>query len=588
VPQSDELAALVLGEAIGPLVDPDRPIDFAVSVTGAGSSHSRSRIALSVALKDVDRAKATLSERYKLVPGDNGSLVIQEAGHVSRSNEDDEDSTGEEEDSEPGTQHGDRGEGNHHPCEFAPAYGVSTTRLVCGWSTRALSELAPWLTRSATRITTSSDLHVDLRMGPLHAMIASQKRVLGSVLAAALGGRLELAGARQLIAGAIADTIDFSLDLDHASLDVQLGDRSASATLALTLSRTTSALARLAAAHPERSAPAPAAFWQLPGDADFAFFERGIDEAELARARALLLHAADEALADDGLKDADRKPILEALGRLTSPAPMVYASGLDVEAARKAVATERSRADLTDPAAFDEAETRSAEALLGWRVMAWEEPAARWTGALKDLAAALGRPAVLAAYRASGKDSPPPALRPAPMPKGVTLPAAAIHHVLELHPFHSSRPQPGGGAAKPKSVTQGKPVAIHLIVVPDGTRTWLGVGAGDVVASKLALAMGLPGDKLDSRAELAPLKSASVGAAGFVSLRAFPEGAWHRSPMLRGKALDEMVQLPRAGAVPVTLSLTANSERPGQVTASLEVPRGVFEDIATALTIHGF
>src|SRR4029077_10074603 len=227
-------------------------------------------------------------------------------------------------------------------------------------------------------------------------------------------------------------------------------------------------------------------------DADFAFFERGLDEAELARGRDLFLHAADEAFADEGLKEADRKAILDAVGKLLSPAPLAYASGLDLDVARKALAVERSRGDLSDPLILGEVDRASAEALLGWRVIACDEPASRWMAPLKDLAAALGRPTVTAAYRASASGAPPPALYAAPMPKGVTLPAGAQHYVFELPLAHGSGPSAAAGAAaKPTSAHPvGKALAIHLLLVPDGSRTWFGLGAGDApLASKLALAM---------------------------------------------------------------------------------------------------
>ena len=589
LPESDEMSDFFAGGAIGRLIDLDQPIDFAVAIAGSGL-RMRPRIAFSAALKDIDRAKATLSERYKLVPGDNGSLVLQDPGRTARSNEDEQDESSDEEDVLPGARQGDRSEGRHLPCELSPAYGVATTRLVCGWSAKALSELTPWLTRTQARVTTSSDLHVELRMGPLRTTISGQKRLLGSVLAGGLGGRLDSSGSRQLIASAVGDVVDFALDLDRAVLDLQMKDDMATETLALSFSQVTSSLARIATAHPERSEAAPVAFWQMPGDANFAFFERGIDDTELVRGRELALHAADEALADEGLKDADRKFILEALGKLASSAPVAYASGLDVDAARKALALERSHADLSDPVAFGEAERVSAGALLGWRVITWDEPATKWIAAFKDLAAGLRRPTVVAAYRASGHDTPPPALYVAPMPKGATLPSGAQHYVLELHPFHSgARSTAPVGTSKPKAtIVTGKPVAIHLILVPDGARTWLGVGAGDALASKLASAIGQGADKLAGRTDLSPLRAPSLGAAGFVTLVGVLEGAWALSPMMRGKLLDEVAALPKAGIVPIAFSTTASVEKPGQVTARLDTPRAAIEEAAAIINAHGF
>jgi hypothetical protein len=590
LPAADEVAALLAGEAMRSLVDLDQPIDFAVSVSGVGL-RMRNWIAVSLALKDVERAKASLSERYKLIPTDNGSLLLDD-GRAARPNEDEDDGAREEDDTEPGTQHSDRGENEHRPCELAPAYGAATTRLVCAWSAKALSELGPWLTRTATRLAANSDVHVEMRMDPLRGTISAQKRLLGSILAGTLvGDRVEQSAARQLVASVVADAVDFSLDLDRALLDVQLSERAATATLSLRFMHMTSALARIATAHPERSGPAPAVFWQLPGDADFAAFERGIDESELARGRELVLHAADEALADEGVKDADRKSILEAAGNLASSAPAAYASGLDVDAAKKALAAEKPLADLVaDAAAFGEAERASAMALLGWRVMTWDEPATKWVAALKDLAAALRRPSVSAAFRASGRGIAPPSLNVAPMPKGVALPSSAQHYVLEFYPFQFPvRSAAGSGVSKPKPlVPPTKPVDIHLVLVPDGARTWLGVGTIDAVASKLAVAMAGAGDKLGGRNNLSPLKASSLGAAGFFTLRGWPEGAWPVSPIYRGKLLNEVAQLPRAGAVPIAFSVTSNSAAsPAQVTATLDMPRGAIEDIATEINLHG-
>jgi hypothetical protein len=582
VPLSEEVTELLTGEAVGPLVDLDQPIDFAVAVVGNGP-RTRDETAASAALKDADRARASLSERHKLVPLENGALLVQGLGRSGRRDDD---------------QGSDDLEDEHRVCELAPAYGAVATRLVCAVSLKALAELAPWLTRTAARVTTTSDLHLELRMQPLRSTISTQKRLIASLTSGLLGARLELSSSRELLASVGGDLVDFALDLDTASLDINLGDPVATATAALRFSATTSALARFATAHPERAAPAPSAFWQLPGDADFAFFDRGIDEAELTRARELVLRVVGEGLTNLGLKDADQRPILDALGKITSSASVAYASGLDADAVTKALASEKSLHDGSDPAALAEAERALAEALFGWRVIELDEPSARLASAVKELAAAWAKPTVVAAIRAKGKGNLPPALRAVPMPKGTTLPAGSQHYALELRPSDSPVAVAGGASApKPKVPTlPGKPISIHLLIVADGARTWLGFGGGEaLVASKLAAAIGATGDKLVSRAELASLKSASIGTGGFVTARGLPEAAQPVNTLLGGSmsplaaGFDELAQLPHRGSVPMTFSLTARPNgSPAEVTASLEVPRGAIEDIATEITRHGF
>jgi len=525
-----------------------------------------------VAVVAVKRAKAALQDRYKLVPGDNGALLIQGLGRSGHHDADEDDRDGE-----------------RRACEIAPAYGATPVRLVCGWGSKALVELAPWLTRTATRTETTSDLHADLRMQPLRATLSSAKRLIGSLLASTVGTRLGLSSAHDLVASVGGDVVDFALDLDTASFDVHLGDPATRATATLRFSGRTSALARLATAHPERSASPPAAFWQLPGDADFAFFERGVDDAELGRGRDLVLRLASGGLTDDGLNEADRKAILESLGKLATSAPLAYASGLDSDVAMNAIAAERSHRDGSDAAALDEARRTSAEAFLGWRVMEIDEPSSRWAAAVKDVAGAWGRPAVAAAFHAKARVAP--ALRPRPVPKGVSLPAGTQHYVLEC-PFGESHPAGTSSVAPLPS----KPLAVHLFIAPEGAHTWVGLGAGDIlVASKLAAAMGTAPDKLAGRAEIAPLKAATVGAAGFLTVRGLPEaaqlfvatlGSWMAGAP---DGFDELALLPHRGGVPMWFSWTAGSGGAAvPVTATLEIPRGAMDDIVTTIVRHAF
>ncbi|HEY8041041.1 MAG TPA: hypothetical protein VIF15_14645 [Polyangiaceae bacterium] len=590
MPQSEQVTEIITSEAVGPIVDLDQPIDFAVAVVGSGA-RMKDLTAVSAAVKDPEKVKATLAERYKLFPGDNGALLIQGLGRpVHRDDADDEDD-------DKGKSGGDDPDAAR-TCELAPAYGAAPVRLVCGWNARALAELGPWLTRTATRAGAGADLHVDVRMAPLKPTIAEQKRLLGMILGSVLGGRLGLSSARDLAAGVGGDLADFATDLDSMALDVQMGDAGAQATATLKLSGATSALGRVATGHPERSGPAPAAFWQLPGDADVALFERGIDEAELAKARDLLLQAVSGALSDVGLKDADRKPIVDAFGKVSSSAALVYGSGVDAAEVRKALAAGRALGDKGDPAQRAEAKRETVEALIGWRVIELDEPSAKLAGALKELSAALGKPGVAAAYHAKSKELVPPSFHVAAVPKAAALPAGAQHYVLELHLTDRRPAPPRSGPIRgtpANAAPAGKPLLVHVFVVPDGQRTWVGAGGDEaIVAAKLAASLGAGGDKLAARPELASLKNGSVGAGGFVTARGLPEAAQQMALLFSGstwgatETFDEAAQLPHQGLVPVVFSVTAQQgATPPPVVATVLVPTGAIEDVVTAILRRG-
>jgi hypothetical protein len=591
MPQSEQLTELLTSEAVGPVVDLDQPIDFAIAVIGSGAK-MKDLTAVSAAVKNPEKVKATLSERYKLVPGDNGALLVQGLGKPSGKEEDeDTDVDGKPDPDE---------EESARSCELAPAFGDAPVRIVCAWSPRALTELAPWLTRTATRGTSGGDLHVDVHMAPLQQTIAEQKRLLGMIVGSVLGGRMGLSSVRELALAFGTDMADLASDIEGAALDVTLAEASAQAAFTLKLSGHSSAIGRVLAGRAERSGPAPAAFWQLPGDADFAIFNRGIDETELAKARTLLLQLGGDLLGDVGVKDPERKTIVDSVGKLVTSSPVVYGSGVDETAVRKALAAEKSLSTTAqaDSSERQEAKRQAIEALLGWRVVELDEPPARITSALKDLAASLGKPSVVAAFR--GKDVLTPSVRAVPVARAAGLPAGAQHYVLEVRsaeqkPAHTAAPPGGKPAAPKKPAAPARPLQVHFYVVPQGDHTWIAVGGDDAVtAARLATALGTSGERLSGRADLASLKNEKVGAAGFFTARGLPEGAQQLALLFNGatwgasESFEETAQMPHRGLTPVLFSLTAlQGVTPTTLAARLQVPRDAIEDMVTTILRHG-
>ena len=351
-------------------------------------------------------------------------------------------------------------------------------------------------------------------------------------------------------------------------------------------------LGRLATANADRNGPPPAPFWQMPGDADLAVFERGIDPAALARGRELLLKVVADKLAEDGVKDADRHALGDALGALVSSAPMVYAGGLDADAVRKALAVEKALPDGASVADRRAADHAVAQGLLGWRILEIDEPAAARLDAMKAIAAVLARPGVFAAYHAK-PGARAVAMRSAPLPKGSPLPKGAEHFAIDV-------PVPDtadGGPPSAKPVAAPKPLELDVFVVPDGARSWIGVGGDSaLVSARLAVALAGSGDVLGAKSELASIKDAVVGAGGFLTARGLTEIGAEISAFggdagnlgIGGALFEGAAQLPHQGMTPVPFSLTAPASAPGAVVATLQVPRGTVDDVVMTIIKHGF
>jgi len=588
MPQSDQLTEILTGEAVGPLIDLDQPIDFAVATTGTGT-HIAAQVAVAAAVKDADAARTALSDRFKLAPGDNGVLVIQGLGRRSLHDDaDQDDSDGDDKD--------------HRTCELAPAYGAAPVRLVCGIDAGTLAALGPWLTRTATRAPAGSDVHVDVRLRPLKPAIPGLKRTF-SVLAGGVLGPSGASGVRDAAMGLANDFVDSLLDLDTVSFDGQLSDAGAGLTTTTRFSGHTSAFTRMMIGHADGGVPTPAAFWRLPDDTDLAMFTRGMDPNDLGHVRELVLKLLDGKLTEDGVPEADRKLLVEALGKIPSSSPALYASGVDLDAVKKARGAIAALGTAPDRALELEAARVLSEALLGWHFVELEEASPRLSGAIKDLSAAWSRPGFAGVYRAKSKGGPLPTIRTAPVPKATSLPKGSQHYVIEV-PFEpeASEPKvagalavgPGKGAARqPKG--RSKPLLVHLFLAGDAQRTWLAFGGEEAfVASKLGAAIA--GSPANPRADLGFFKDARTDGAGFITLRTGSVFAEQAAVLSRElglgsstlDALDDLAHVPHGGNTPIVYSFTAKAGgSPATVVSQVQVPRAAIEDSIVGILRHG-
>ena len=391
---------------------------------GGGPPSDTALFSVSAGIRDLDVAKAALTEHSKLVPADNGALVIQGLGTPRTP-----------------APTKNRDSQARRTCELAPAYGSSATRLVCALGDpKALTELGPWLTRGATRMRSTSDVRVDVRVQPMKSLVSDKWKTMSILLGAFTGSSLGIPSVRELAMAAAQDLVNSVLDLDTLSLDLHLSDSAARVVLTQNFSGTTSLFAQLATANANRVGPPPAQFWQMPSDADLAVFGRGTNPALLAPIRDRMLKVVSETLAEDGVKSPDGRALVEALRRFPLSTATVYAHGIT---SRQRVNRSLSRVSSAGDESEQTARWSLAKDLVGWHVVEMDEPASDLSQALKALTAAWSRPAVASVYRAGFRGLPAVRLAPAPMPKGGAWPVTAEHYVVELQPPPSRAPEGG-------------------------------------------------------------------------------------------------------------------------------------------------
>jgi hypothetical protein len=324
----------------------------------------------------------------------------------------------------------------------------------------------------------------------------------------------------------------------------------------------------------------------MPGDALFAGFSQGIDDKIIAHARDLVLKAGGDALVHEGMKPADRKALVDAAAKLAIFPPSVYAAGFETDAIARAVAASPGVA-TADP---DPAEVARRWSLIprmvGWHVGEMDFPGAQLVAAFKDFVAAWSRPGVAAALRPK-LDGMFPAIRAVPLPKSAaSWPKGAVQFVVDISPPASL--VASGHHADAKARAGLKPVPIHFAVVPDGARAWVGLSADEsLLVTKLTAAMAGSGDTLASRADLAQLKTASIGGGGFLTL-AGASAELSAFAAIGGARWPNSGQTPHRGLTPIVLTGEASSPTPpSTATFTVQVPRAVIDDVVQMIAHDG-
>jgi hypothetical protein len=584
-PDAAGIAEFVAGENLGPVIDLEQPIDLAVAVSMKGGV-PEVMIGVSAALRSMEDARQVLGERFKLAAGKNGSFRV----------------------------HGmDEDEDRRRPCDLMPAFGPGVSgpssrhasvpgapdgpgvsgvspdgpgvsgvspdggapaRLVCADSVAACDALGPYLARSAARIKTTSDLHAEIKLAPIRPIVQEFRPRLEQVL-------LPGPGALQEVAKAILDdAAEFATDLDEVTVDAKIADAKLEASARASFGGTRSLLARIAVAHPERADVPPVAFWRLPGDADAAMFHRGIDAKELERPRQHLANAVRALFAAEGLSDADQRALADAVDHYVAllGGPIVYAKGLDPGAPAKAADHAASGSRGRGPGGIV---PQWAGQRGGWSVVGVGEPALQVGAVAREWAAAWSRSAVAALAKKRSGDRVPLSMKITPAPR--ELPKETVH--LEIAVPAGMEPMEARGQGKKAApVVAAKPIVMHVLVVPDGAKSWIVFAAdGSLAVAKARTILSGPEAATLARARgLDALRDARAGSAGFVTARAFetgtPLGTIFGNTDVLSPSKEQALHEP---ATPVVFTVTSREQSTGgsgTLLLTIDAPRGAIDE----------
>ncbi len=582
LPGGADLVRSITDDAVGDAVDLTQPVDGAVAL-GGSTRQPKPLVAVSVAVRSFDDAKAKLGSKHKLTPGNNGQFFVEgfgSSGIQGKRTHEDEDDDGES-------------------CVLAHA--STGARLVCG-EREALDALSPYLTRTFPRQTWSSDVHLEVTLGAVRESLMQLRAALPFLAKSVIGSSGAALG--QLIDASVNELVDVVGDTSRMIVDAQLADAGMQTTLRVDYAKSTSLIARLATSYPDRAAAPPPAFLHLPAESDLALYGKGSDPKLFDHVRELLGNVALEATEGSGMPEAERNAVRElVIDRMLTlfTGPLVYGKGFDGAALEKALAA-RKGVKPGDLGARDEADRIVAEQMIGWHLIQINEPISKVGPMLKDWAALWNRPpfAKWAKLQASGKMLAQ--MRVLPIPGGVTLPKDAVHlEIVIPRADLEELPPPPAQGTRPKSAAPPpvkakripvKPLVLHVIAVPDQGGTWIGFGMdAKLLAQKAAVSLSTAPEKatLAKTVSADALRDVKANAGLLTTLR----GLLVFTALDRGSrsSYGMLDSLPSKGATPIVLSFTSlppsQGAASGSAVATFKLPRAAIEDLVKiALSSH--
>ena len=409
----------------------------------------------------------------------------------------------------PGSYRVEKGDGPS--CALSASVGKAPARLVCGERPEDIDALLPYATRGLPiESMGSAELHVELRAEPLRRRYSKELRQLKTLATPFVLKEMSLDSPRfdRALADAVHGLTDELLalteDVDRITIDAWLKKDVGviDTTMALKFRGSSSWTVQTMLDANRRAKAVPGSFWKLPKDSRVATYGVGANPKRYEPLRKTLMELVDGALEKERVPSKVRDQINELLQETwTTEGAMSYAHGElppDLAALRAggaAASRERIRSQV------------------GWYVGAVEEKSTKYKAYLDRIAKLYNDAQVrtLLDKRAKVKKGDLPKLT-ARASKGLGAGSAAYELVIPGKMFKESWEEEGK-AAKPAPA-----LAIVLVLVPDGDRTWFGFSADEKVVTQKLLQVKKGESTLETREGLAELKSKPSLSGGFITV----------------------------------------------------------------------
>lgn len=467
-------------------------------------------------------------------------------------------------------------------CAIAPALGRAPVRLVCGDRRVDVENLLPYATRGLPLLALgSSELHAELRLTPIRERYGQRLRQAKAVGVPVALGWMGIADTRLSrpitdILYALGDEfVDVMDDLDRISINAQVAaapDRLDIST-SFGFTRSHSWFAQAVADSGKRSAPAPAIFFELPNDSGAASYMAPSNP----RLFETVAHRL-EALVDGGLAhlEVNQKLRDDFVRNLDQYANLPW--GAACGQGEPGATSDPSRATKTgDLFAMSEWQVCTYDALSLSIVVNFLESAGKLI-ADKKVEQLLGAGSFSLKRRVANHG----------LPTGTSV----FEFKVNTNALESTIGNWGSKAIKSEKQSikrsQGaasSAVTLHVYIVPDANRTWVGTGTdAKAIEAHLAAARKSGGaGHLTSATNLSWLRDTPAVAGGYVSLAHFGAllaARMGQKGLSKGRVDEALAVAPHHGKnpIPFTVQVRGESNAP-ELWFNTRLDRAIFEDL---------
>lgn len=380
-------------------------------------------------------------------------------------------------------------------CAFVGVEDESGARVVCAGDEALLESAGLYLGRTVTREMRDGDVRLDVLGEDIFARIADDASDGNT------NDWAEAAGEQYVIG--------FFRDIERLSLVGSWGKSDIEAEAVLSFHPHASGLSRAISARVPLHSPSTASFLRLPKDSVIAMHGHAGNAQALVPLRDQFMRAFSAEMVNDGYDPAMLETFNKQVSNLFfTGGSYSLAYGIDRAGAEKAL--EAYAKDPKKPAL----RAAAFKSLRGWSMFAVDEPAEKWAKGIEELVRVgneldrkrNGGVAITSSTPVKGRNDDERMTTtmvvvapPAALPKG------SVHVEIRAKPLKKDAPP---------AYTK------HLYVMPEGGRTWIGVGEDEapMLARLRAAREGISEQTIAGVPELANAASQGAVAAGFFSL----------------------------------------------------------------------